>query len=88
MAAYTYIVECADGTLYTGWTTDLQNRLEDHNNGTGAKYTSGRTPVQLVYVEECPDKKTACRREYALKRLPRAKKMALIAARSNMKNND
>lgn len=88
MAAYTYIVECADGTLYTGWTTDLQSRLAEHNNGTGAKYTSGRAPVQLVYFEEYLDKKTACQREYAIKRLPRAKKLALIAAWSNIKDND
>lgn len=79
MGAYTYIVECADGSLYTGWTTNLQNRLLNHNNGTGAKYTSGRTPVRLVYFEEYPDKNTARQREYAIKSLPREKKIALIS---------
>jgi putative endonuclease len=80
MAAYTYIVECADGTLYTGWTTDLQNRVAAHNLGTGAKYTSGRAPVKLVYFEEYADKKTAQQREHSIKRLPREKKKALLAA--------
>lgn len=83
MAAYTYIVECADGSLYTGWTTDLIKRIGAHNSGTGAKYTNGRTPVKLVYFEEYPDKKTAQQREYAIKSLPRKRKIALIAACKN-----
>ena len=77
MPAVTYMLECADGTLYTGWTNDLAARLEAHNRGTGAKYTRGRGPVRLVYLEEQPDKCTAQAREYAIKKLPRAKKIAL-----------
>lgn len=88
MGAYTYIVECADGSLYTGWTTNLQNRLVDHNNGVGAKYTCGRTPVRLVYFEEYPDQNTARQREYAIKRLPREKKLALISLGLDRKNED
>lgn len=78
MAAYTYIVECADGTFYTGWTNDLENRLAAHNSGKGAKYTRGRTPVHLVYYEECADNKTAKVREYQIKKLNRRQKEELI----------
>lgn len=78
--AYTYIVRCADGTLYTGWTNDLTKRLNAHNVGKGAKYTSSRRPVELVYAEEHPDKITAMQREYAIKQLTRKEKeqLALI----------
>src|SRR5512138_1944874 len=75
---YCYIVECADGTLYTGWTTDTERRLKVHNAGRGARYTSMRRPVRLVYVEPQPDRTTAMKRERAIKRLPRPKKQALI----------
>ena len=78
MTAYTYILECADGTLYTGWTNDLKKRLAAHNAGQGAKYTRGRGPVRLVYYEAFADKEEALRREAALKRLSRAAKLALI----------
>lgn len=77
MPAVTYMVQCADGTLYTGWTNDLAARLEAHNRGLGAKYTRGRGPVTLVYAEEHPDKPSAQAREYAIKQLPRAEKIAL-----------
>lgn len=80
MIAYTYILECADGTLYTGWTNDLTKRLAAHNAGQGAKYTRGRRPVRLRYYETFPNKEAALRREMALKRLPRGKKLALLAA--------
>ena len=80
MTAYTYIVACADGSLYTGWTTDLEKRVRAHNSGAGAKYTSGRTPVRLVYFEEHPDERAARRREYALKKLSRRQKLALFQA--------
>ncbi len=73
-----YIVECSDGTLYTGWTTDAARRLKVHNAGRGARYTSMRRPVRLVYVEPQPDRRTAMKRERAIKRLPRLKKQALI----------
>ena len=78
MRAYTYILECADGTLYTGWTNDLEKRVAAHNAGQGAKYTRGRGPVRLCYYEAFPDKSAALRREAALKRLSHSEKMALI----------
>ncbi len=76
---YTYILRCSDNTLYTGWTNDLQKRLEAHNSKKGAKYTKSRTPVRLVYYEEHLAKEDAMRREFAIKRLTRAEKLALIA---------
>ena len=76
---YTYILQCSDATLYTGWTNNLKKRPKSHNEKTGAKYTQGRTPVRLVYFEEYNTKEEAMRREFALKRLTRAEKLALIA---------
>lgn len=76
--AYTYMVECADGSLYTGWTYDLAGRMEAHNSGRGAKYTRSRLPVQLVYYEKCKDKIVAMRREYAIKQLERRDKLKLV----------
>jgi putative endonuclease len=81
MTVVVYIVECADQTLYTGWTTNLEQRLKAHNAGHGAKYTRSRRPVRLVYTEEQPDKQQAIRREIEIKRLPRAQKLALIAGK-------
>ena len=78
MTAYAYIVECADGTLYSGWTNDLEKRIAAHNAGQGAKYTRSRRPVTLRYYEEFEDKCVALRRECALKKMSRAKKQALI----------
>ncbi|MEE1170698.1 MAG: GIY-YIG nuclease family protein [Anaerovoracaceae bacterium] len=75
---YVYILECSDGTLYTGWTTDLEARLATHNSGKGAKYTRSRLPVQLVYHEEYGDKGTALAREHAIKKMSRAAKLRLI----------
>lgn len=72
------MVECRDGSLYTGWTTDLEARVAAHNEGTGARYTRSRRPVRLVYWEEAPDRGAALRREAALKRLPRSAKLALV----------
>ena len=80
MTAYAYMLVCADGTLYTGWTNDLEKRVAAHNAGQGAKYTRGRGPVRLCYYEALPDKVTALRREAEIKRLPRRAKMALIEA--------
>lgn len=79
---YVYILSCADGTLYTGWTTDLLARLHTHNGegAGGAKYTRSRRPVTLAYYEECADNRAAMRREFAIKRLSRTQKEALIAA--------
>ena len=78
MPYYCYIVECADGTYYTGWTTDPKRRVATHNKGRGAKYTKMRLPVHLVYVEEQPDRKTAMKREIAIKRMKRGHKRRLI----------
>ncbi len=75
---YTYILKCADGSLYTGWTNNLQKRLISHNNGTGSKYTSSRRPVELVYFEEHETKHDAMSREVQIKRLTRKQKEALI----------
>ena len=80
MAVVVYIVECADQTLYTGWTTDIEQRLKAHNSGRGAKYTRSRTPVRLVYSEEKPDRRTAMQRELEIKRLKRARKLELIGS--------
>jgi putative endonuclease len=77
---YVYIVECADGSYYTGWTTDLRRRLATHNAGRGSRYTRIRRPVKLVYSEEHPDRASAQRRELAIKRLSRPRKQALIAS--------
>ena len=76
---YTYIVRCADGTLYTGWTNDLSRRIAAHNAGTGAKYTKPRRPVALVYSEAFDAREDAMRREVQIKRLSRAEKLALIS---------
>jgi putative endonuclease len=78
MAHFCYIVECADGTYYTGWALDPERRVATHNKGRGAKYTKMRLPVQLVYVEEQPDLSTALKREIAIKRMTRARKRKLI----------
>jgi putative endonuclease len=76
---FVYILECADGTYYTGWTTDLDRRVAVHNAGRGSRYTRLRRPVKLIYWEKYPDRSSAQRRELAVKRLPRARKMALVA---------
>ena len=76
---YTYIVECADGTLYTGWTTNVQKRVKAHNEEkSGAKYTKAKRPVKLVYYEGYETKEEAMRREYAIKLLTRKQKLELI----------
>ncbi|AMP20233.1 hypothetical protein AZF37_02740 [endosymbiont 'TC1' of Trimyema compressum] len=73
-----YILKCSDNTLYTGYTNSLEERINVHNAGKGAKYTRGRSPVVLVYYESYDDKSMALKREYALKKLSREKKMNLI----------
>ena len=75
---YLYILRCADGTLYTGITTDVEKRLEQHRCGKGAKYTRGRAPLELVYREECGSHSQALKRECAVKALKRQQKQALI----------
>jgi Predicted endonuclease containing a URI domain len=75
---YTYILQCADGSLYTGWTNNLAKRVADHNEGKGAKYTKGRGPVTLAYYEAFDTKEEAMRREYAIKQLSKEEKQKLI----------
>ena len=78
MANYTYLLRCADGTLYCGWTNDLEKRVAAHNAGAGAKYTKARRPVELAYYETFATKQEAMRREVEIKRLTRQEKLALI----------
>lgn len=75
---YTYILKCSDGTLYTGWTNDLDKRLKDHNAGKGAKYTKGRRPVSVAYYEIFATKQEAMRREYEIKHMDRREKEKLM----------
>ena len=78
MTCYCYIVECADGTYYTGWTVDPARRVALHNKGRGARYTRTRGPVTLVYVEVLPDRKSAMKREIVIKKMKRGMKKKLI----------
>ena len=75
---YTYILKCKDGSLYTGWTNDLEQRVAAHNTGNGAKYTKARRPVELVYFEEFETKEQAMKREYAIKQMARKDKLELV----------
>ncbi len=75
---YVYILECRDRSLYTGWTNNLEKRVSAHSKGKGSKYTRARLPVKLVYFEEYEDKIEAQKREYAIKKLPRDKKLKLL----------
>lgn len=76
---YTYLLKCADESLYCGWTNHLEERVRAHNEGRGAKYTKSRRPVVLVYYEEFATKQEAMQREWAVKRLSRKEKLRLIA---------
>jgi putative endonuclease len=75
---FVYIVECADGTLYTGWAVDVDKRVAAHNAGRGGRYTQTHRPVKLVYVEACDSRAVAMKRETAIKKMPHAKKLRLI----------
>lgn len=75
---WVYVVRCKDDTLYTGYATHLTRRVDEHNAGDGAKYTRGRTPVELVYSEGFESRSAALRREYEIKQLDRTEKEALI----------
>ncbi len=75
---YTYILKCADGSLYCGWTNNLEKRLSAHNAGTASKYTRTRRPVELAYFEQFETKQEAMSREYHIKRLTREEKLKLI----------
>lgn len=80
MGYFVYIVKCSDGTLYTGITTDLTRRVDEHNHSPkGAKYTSARRPVELIFSEISKDKSEASKREYAIKKMSRKEKEKLIA---------
>ena len=78
MSSYVYVLRCGDGSLYTGWTNDLKQRLAAHQSGKGAKYTKGRLPIEMVYFEEMSDKSAALKRENELKKLKKAEKELLI----------
>lgn len=77
---YTYVIECADGTLYTGYTTDVERRVAEHDAGEGARYTRGRTPVELRHVESFETRSAAMSREYEIKQLSSEEKRRLIDA--------
>ena len=76
---YTYILRCKDDSLYTGWTNNLEKRIEAHNAGKGAKYTKARLPVELVYYEQFETKEEAMKREFAIKQMSKTAKEKLIA---------
>ena len=93
MKNVTYILKCNDNSLYTGWTNDITHRLKMHNEGKGAKYTRGRGPVELVYLEEFETKQEAMSREAKIKRLTRKGKLLLIETyqqeqKLNLKHQD
>ena len=75
---YVYILKCCDGTLYCGYTNDVEKRFETHQSGKGAKYTRGRLPLELVYTEEFETKSEAMKRECEIKKMNREKKMEII----------
>ena len=81
---YTYVLQCADGTYYTGWTNDLEKRLDAHNSGNGAKYTrpASRRPCVLIYYEVFQSKEEAMAREYAIKQMTRQEKEAMITSQT------
>ena len=80
MKAYTYLLRCADGTLYCGWTNDIEKRLAAHNSGKASKYTRSRLPAELVWYEVFDTKQEAMSREAQIKRLSRRQKLALVAS--------
>jgi putative endonuclease len=75
---FVYVLECADGSFYTGYTTDVERRAAEHNAGEGAKYTRGRTPVEVIHAEAFEDRSAAMRREHEIKQLSRAEKERLV----------
>lgn len=81
MSCFCYILECVDGTYYTGWTMDPERRFRLHTLGRGARYTRSRLPVRLVYVEEQPDRGSAMRREYKIKQMSREAKTKLVKSK-------
>ena len=82
--SFVYMVECRDGSLYTGWTTDAEQRVRTHNSGHGAKYTRSRRPVTLVYLEKLEAKEDALKREAAIKKMKRPQKLELLLSERNL----
>ncbi|WP_115863152.1 GIY-YIG nuclease family protein [Halorussus litoreus] len=80
---WAYVIECADDSFYTGYTTDVERRVREHDRGEGAKYTRGRTPVELVHRERFDSKSAAMSREYEIKQLSRAEKERLVESDEN-----
>ena len=80
---WVYLLRCSDGSLYCGWTNDIDKRVRAHNAGKGGKYTRSHRPVELVYLEACESREDAMRREREIKRLPRSRKEQLIQAPAN-----
>jgi putative endonuclease len=78
VSAFVYLLRCADGTLYCGWSTDPERRLRQHQSGTASRYTRRRRPVELVWSAQCADRSEAMREEVRIKRLSRAEKLVLI----------
>lgn len=85
---HVYVLECADGSLYTGYTTDVERRVAEHDAGQGANYTRGRTPVELVHVEDYETRSAAMSREAAVKALSRAEKEALVSLQERAPTDD
>jgi len=81
---YTYILKCSDNSLYCGYTTELDKRIDTHNNGKGAKYTKSRLPVSLVYSEEFATKSEALKRECEIKKMSRSEKINMIEQKSKI----
>lgn len=75
---YTYMLKCADGSFYTGWTNQIKKRTQDHKAGRGAKYTKGRLPAELVYYEQFATKEEAMKREWEIKKLSHQKKLSML----------
>jgi putative endonuclease len=82
VSAYVYLLRCADGTLYCGWTTDPDRRLAQHQRGVASRYTRRRLPVEMVWTRECDDRSHALREEWRIKQLTRPEKWALVRAPS------
>lgn len=80
-----YMLKCSDGTLYTGWTNDIEKRFNAHQSGQGAKYTKVRRPVTLVYMEVCESKSSGMKREYEIKKMKREEKLKLIEGYKKIK---
>jgi putative endonuclease len=83
-----YMIRCSDGSLYTGITTDIKRRLKEHNSNEGARYTRGRTPIRLVYLEECSGQSHASKREIEIKKMSRNKKWVLIKRKPLVASRD